>query len=597
MRNDPHRFKLLDAAFRAACQRLGRADLLAGGTFPSAEDFLALETGASQVGPGGHEADEDEASTGLTFVLSRPEPEHVLLGRLDHDVEGEALRLRWVDYCDVRPGQAWAQIANSHQFDETHLRSEGLRALLDEMLRTPEIATLEAELYEPLLSVPVVPRVLEIVSEVTGIPPDAPLRQRLFHDWFDERTDPRRRERVIPIKLNSFQLARYPRYRAFDGSYFDDHSAGPIQLTFWFLPSADGQSLTRLSAMPHFSWWRSNAWEPDGRTNYSCVPDLHVTHRRYFTERDWARTRELLRAWRPLAERLASQLGTKDVQFEDAASVGSYVLHSTPRESAPTVQPHPSTVVVDEPPAGDAHVQARVRSEPPAGCSVLPFSTPVIAFGDWRTARVATLGLNPSPVEFTDRSGRELDGVSRRLETLSSLGARSLGELSGAQVEQVLKSCRTYFQRQPYRRWFDDLEGVLNPLGASYYDGSACHLDLAQWATEPAWGRLQPAARQRLLRDGIPFLLEQLRRSFIHLLLLNGTSVVSAFEEAIGRGLPRAGQELVDGRVRCTFRADWVDGVAVIGWSTNLQSSFGVTNQFRTALAERVRRLEWDFFT
>jgi hypothetical protein len=47
--------------------------------------------------------------------------------------------------------------------------------------------------------------------------------------------------------------------------------------------------------------------------------------------------------------------------------------------------------------------------------SVIPGTTPVLSFGDARRARVATLGLNPSRVEFLYQNGNELTGDSRRL--------------------------------------------------------------------------------------------------------------------------------------------------------------------------------------
>ena len=53
--------------------------------------------------------------------------------------------------------------------------------------------------------------------------------------------------------------------------------------------------------------------------------------------------------------------------------------------------------------------------------NVIPWSSPVISFGDLSRARVATLGLNPSNREFVDDAGIELDGPSRRFPTLRSL--------------------------------------------------------------------------------------------------------------------------------------------------------------------------------
>src|SRR6266446_6786884 len=53
---------------------------------------------------------------------------------------------------------------------------------------------------------------------------------------------------------------------------------------------------------------------------------------------------------------------------------------------------------------------------------VIPWSCPVPYFGDLSQSIVATLGLNPSNREFVDGSEIELDGPTRRLHTLKSLG-------------------------------------------------------------------------------------------------------------------------------------------------------------------------------
>src|SRR5205814_429172 len=110
-------------------------------------------------------------------------------------------------------------------------------------------------------------------------------------------------------------------------------------------------------------------------------------------------------------------------------------------------------------------------------------------------ATVATLGLNPSRLEFVDASGRLMTGMVARFETLSSLGVSTLHTASPEILAHALQSCHSYFGRNPYRRWFDTLDDISSGLGVSYYDGSACHLDLAQWATDPTWGKLTPAAR------------------------------------------------------------------------------------------------------
>jgi hypothetical protein len=232
-----------------------------------------------------------------------------------------------------------------------------------------------------------------------------------------------------------------------------------------------------------------------------------------------------------------------------------------------------------------------VRRRPPVGAPVVPGSTPVVAFGDPGSAEVATLGINPSRVEFVE-NGALLEGHRRRLSTLESLGASTLDALSYTQVATVVADCSTYFAHNPYRRWFDPLDALLRAAtGTSYYDGSACHLDLVQWATDPVWGAITDrAVRRALLDDGVSHLRTQLARGNVRLVLLNGRQVI---DQVTAPGLAELTQvDLFDvGRLRCRLFTSDTGGLRWIGWSTNLQSSFGVSTAFRTELARRVADL------
>lgn len=239
------------------------------------------------------------------------------------------------------------------------------------------------------------------------------------------------------------------------------------------------------------------------------------------------------------------------------------------------------------------YVERRIRRPPPADSHVVPGSTPVVSFGDVRIATIATLGLNPSRVEFLDRSGDELRDPSRRLATHRSLGTADLSNAPLDVIARVREDCSTYFQHNPYRQWFDQLEPILNRCGASYYNGSACHLDLVQWATDPTWGNLQPASlRKRLLTADTPFLIEQLRRESIRLLLVNGRGVVRQLSRTIAFDLEEVesivGLGYQDTRL---FVGTVFERVRVVAWSTNVQSSFGVTAELRFELADKVRQL------
>jgi hypothetical protein len=236
------------------------------------------------------------------------------------------------------------------------------------------------------------------------------------------------------------------------------------------------------------------------------------------------------------------------------------------------------------------YVADRIR-RPPRDSAVVTGSTPVIAFGDPNTSRVATLGLNPSRAEFLSPAGKLLD-TDRRFETLASLGVDTLADASEHQVFSVFEACRSYFQRNPYRRWFDQLERILAGVGASYYSGSACHLDLVQWATDPVWRRLSAQSIVGLMSEDVPFLRHQLMSSPIELVLLNGRRVLEEVQLALGSRLEMDGVPLLVGRTSTSlYTGTLPSGVPVVGWSINLQSNYGVTNELRMGLSERVAAL------
>lgn len=238
------------------------------------------------------------------------------------------------------------------------------------------------------------------------------------------------------------------------------------------------------------------------------------------------------------------------------------------------------------------YIVARLRRPFPDGAPVVPGSTPVLSFGNVSEATVATLGLNPSRQEFLNQKGRELSGAERRFETLSSLGVNSLESATEAELHRVVNACNNYFSGKPYRLWFNQLEPVLKSAGASYYDGTACHIDLVQWATDPVWGKIKNRdVRATLIEEDAPFLCNQLKVGSFKLLLINGSGVVQQFERMTGIKLRWAG--VVKGTSAATHMSVGVlpIGTRVVAWSVNIQSSCGVCNELRAALASRVGEL------
>jgi hypothetical protein len=214
----------------------------------------------------------------------------------------------------------------------------------------------------------------------------------------------------------------------------------------------------------------------------------------------------------------------------------------------------------------------------------------VVSFGDAQSAEVATLGLNPSKKEFLNAAGGLLRGEQRRLATLESINAQRLDRLDDDQVARVVADCGDYFHRNPYNMWFNPLDEILrNALGASYKDGTACHLDLVQWATDPVWAGIpDPKVRQALLMEGVRHLHAQLEHSRVRLVLINGQGVIAQLKaQPFGSlSLEEVGT-LPMGHTTCTLVRGADAGITFLGWSTNLQSSFGVSKAFRATLAAR----------
>ena len=243
----------------------------------------------------------------------------------------------------------------------------------------------------------------------------------------------------------------------------------------------------------------------------------------------------------------------------------------------------------------------RLNSESLLSSGVLDWAAPIPAFGNVSNAHVATVGINPSSLEFTDVAGIELEGHRRRFETLNSLGLESWQDVNASDVEKIVESCEGYFSNNPYDAWFGRLEQVIGRAGFSFYGRSsrACHLDLIPYATSPKWGKLTRRQQVTLLevaRDCLAFVLH---RSDVRVLILNGRTVINWFEKMSGTRL--SSQTMRDWKLN-RANDDGVEGFAfkssveslagiplgrtvrIIGYNHNLQSSFGVTKAVTAAI-------------
>lgn len=235
------------------------------------------------------------------------------------------------------------------------------------------------------------------------------------------------------------------------------------------------------------------------------------------------------------------------------------------------------------------------------GTSVIPWGCPVPSFGDLARSRVATLGLNPSNREFVDKSGKELQGQSRRFHTLNSLGLKYWSDVNSRHLRLILDSFNSYFFGNPYDIWFRKLDQIVSATRASYYDEvcQACHLDLIPYATKRKWSELSQQELSSLLKATGDTLALLLRDSPVEILILNGTSVINRFESTTGVRLERKemGEWSLPRRAGPGVKGfayhgvvDTLSGIElgrsimVLGFNHNIQSSFGVTTKVVNAI-------------
>lgn len=242
----------------------------------------------------------------------------------------------------------------------------------------------------------------------------------------------------------------------------------------------------------------------------------------------------------------------------------------------------------------------------PVGLGAIPWASPVVSFGSPAKSRVATLGLNPSNLEFVDSKGNQLLAPHNRFESLATLQARTWSDVAKQGVARIWQACEDYFYRNPYDYWFKRLERLLVGTGASYYSRigeTACHLDLVPFATAQKWSSLSVGQRQDLVQLGIPSLVRTIKASDIRVLVLNGSTVVREFNRLLNSETlePRVmpSWALQGGRVAGVAHVGLVSKLnnipldrelLVLGYNHNIQSSFGVTTEVVSRIATWVAR-------
>jgi hypothetical protein len=206
-------------------------------------------------------------------------------------------------------------------------------------------------------------------------------------------------------------------------------------------------------------------------------------------------------------------------------------------------------------------------------------STPVVSFGNPGPAKMITIGINPSRSEFqvSGKSKNLLPVEKKRLVDLETLGIKNPRSLNREQAIRVIQGCYEYFDtssHNPYMTWFNLLnENINKHFGLDYLDGSAAHLDLVQWATDPVWGGIDSeATKDELLKSDAEFLRYQVGAKKYDIVFMNGREVKDQLE---GTGIVEVTKVKNTSYRTSTkktlplefFRGSTSNGSLVLGWS------------------------------
>ena len=228
---------------------------------------------------------------------------------------------------------------------------------------------------------------------------------------------------------------------------------------------------------------------------------------------------------------------------------------------------------------------------------IIPGSTPVISFGDFTQAKISTLSLNPSSAEFLNtRKGTLLPRAEKRFVDFETLGLDFTQRLNDEHAQIVWQGCKDYFKdnSNPYLNWFGHLEKLLSLNGASYFDGSATHMDIVQWATNPVWGELEASDRKHLLENDLEFFKWQFMQPNIKVHLLNGAEVIDHLASNLPFKLADAGTLGVGNRINGfsvkLVKSSDQSGKLILGWRRNVQYRY-MTSALRSEYIDRLG--EW----
>ncbi len=209
--------------------------------------------------------------------------------------------------------------------------------------------------------------------------------------------------------------------------------------------------------------------------------------------------------------------------------------------------------------------------------------SPVLYFGNLSNSTIATIGLNPSDKEYYGAD----DELYERFYSKASLGVDSWDKLTQADLLRLKDTFDHYFNNIPYRAWFNRLEMLFGDSHSYYFPyNNIVHLDIVPVATRIKWGQLPKSQRTYLSATFGKYLGKLISDSPVEICVLNGKSVVEAFQALFDVKLHVSKMErwnipnkrgIVKGYAYKAILNIAGKQVLALGFNHNIQSSYGVS--------------------
>lgn len=159
---------------------------------------------------------------------------------------------------------------------------------------------------------------------------------------------------------------------------------------------------------------------------------------------------------------------------------------------------------------------------------------PIFSFGNYDND-CWLLSINPSYQEFFDKNMNDIPYPP--VFRLDHYGIKNREEVTDVIAVEILGDQINYFIRNPYMKWFGQLERFFNKIGMSFGingDANISNVDIVKCATYPTWSPLSDETKKKYCNTCSIHLINQLKSTQeLKYIVINGKSVYMTLKRII----------------------------------------------------------------